>query len=100
PSSLLSALFPYTTLFRSLSGFNGPFSMQRMRKSHIDCLHAVVSQHISVAAIAMWNTPGLTKCIGRSLGAAPNGNERPCMRLFHPDRKSTRLNSSHLGTSH
>src|SRR2546430_17433949 len=62
-------------LFSRLSRFNGPFSMERMRKSQIDCLHALISQHIFVTAIAMWNTPGLTKCIGGSLGAAPNRSE-------------------------
>src|SRR6266849_8016579 len=71
-------------MFSRLSRFNGPFSMERMRKSQIDCLHALISQHIFVAAIAMWNTPGLTKCIGGSLGAAPNGNERSRLRLLHP----------------
>jgi hypothetical protein len=55
-----------------------------MRKSHIDGLHTLVSQHFFVAAIAMWNTPSVTKCIGGSLGAAPNGNERFRLRLLHP----------------
>src|SRR3989442_1117878 len=71
-------------MFSHLSGFDGPFSMERMRKSQIDCLHALVSQHILVTAVAMWNTPSLTKCIGGSLGAAPNGNERSRLRLLHP----------------
>ena len=30
-------------MFSRLSRFNGPFSMERMRKSQIDCLHALVS---------------------------------------------------------
>src|SRR5205807_7004981 len=69
-------------MFSRLSGLDGPFSMERMRNSQIDCLHALVSQHIFVTAIAMWNTPGLTKCIGGSLGATPNGNERSRLRLL------------------
>src|SRR5258706_16399214 len=71
-------------MFSRLSRFNGPFSMERMRKSQIDCLHALVSQHFFVMAITMWNTPGLTKCIRGSLGAASNGSERSRLRLFHP----------------
>src|SRR6266568_2970158 len=54
-------------MFSRLSRFNGPFSMERMRKSHIDCLHALISQHIFVTAVAMRNMPGLTKGIGGSL---------------------------------
>src|SRR2546421_12609357 len=71
-------------MFSRLSGFDGPLSMERMRKSQIDGLHARISQHILVTAVAMWNMPGLTKCVGGSLGAAPNGNERSRLRLPHP----------------
>src|SRR2546423_15487621 len=71
-------------MFSRLSGFDGPFSMERMRKSHIDCLHALVSQHIFVTVVAMRNMPCFTKGIGGSLGAAPNGHERSCLRLLHP----------------
>src|SRR6266571_1141798 len=81
-------------MFSRLSGFDGPFSMERMRKSQIDCLHALVSQHILVTAVAMGNTPALTKCVGGSLGAAPNGNERSRLRLLHPIGKDTSNQSS------
>src|SRR2546421_3670005 len=71
-------------MFSRLSGFDSPFSMERMRKSQIDCLHVLVSQHIFVTAVAMRNMPLLTKCIGGSLGTAPNGNERSGLRLLRP----------------
>src|SRR5947209_20092164 len=63
-------------MFSRLSGFDGPFSMERMRKSQIDGLHALVSQHILVTAVALGNTPALPKGVSGSLRAAPNGNER------------------------
>src|SRR5579864_2682751 len=71
-------------MFSRLSSFDGPLSMKRMRNGQVDRLHALVSQHILVTAVAMWNTPGLSKCVGGSLGAAPNGNERSRLRLLHP----------------
>src|SRR5947209_10179705 len=71
-------------MFSCLSCFDGPFSMEWMGKSHIDGLHALVSQHILVTTVAMWNTPGLAKCVGGTLRAAPNGNGRSRLRLLHP----------------
>src|SRR6266700_5606746 len=70
-------------MFSRLSGFDGPFSMERMRKSQIDCLHALVSQHILVTAVAMGNTPALTKCVGGSLGGPPTAKKRPGLDLLH-----------------
>src|SRR5258705_1750446 len=58
-----STLFPYTTLFRSLSS------------------EAAVIQEVLLAPIAAWGLP--------VLGVLSDG-----------DRKSTRLNSSHLGISY
>src|SRR5579884_3723566 len=70
-------------VFPRFSSFDGPFSMKRMRNGYIDCLHTLVSQYILITAVAMRNVPGLTKCIGSCLGAAPNGDERSRLRLLH-----------------
>src|SRR5436190_24280499 len=71
-------------MFSRLSSFDGPFSMKRMRNGQVDCLHPLVNQHILVTAVAMWDMPGLAKCVCGSLGAASNGGQRSCLRLLHP----------------
>src|SRR5437899_4516109 len=71
-------LFPYTTLFRSSANYNGPDSFTfKAGDGALDSNIAAVT--ISVTAV----------------NDAPVANAQSVT-----DRKSTRLNSSHLGTSY
>src|SRR5262245_65253228 len=71
-----STLFPYTTLFRSRSA-----DLRR-------------SQHHSVICVPKHD------CIQSLSLAFPHGQEPFGRQLDAEDRKSTRLNSSHLGISY
>src|SRR3989454_1885479 len=70
-----STLFPYTTLFRSLSAFAGP-------------VHG-------------WTADGRL-LVGAVSATVPGGNVFDRLPVWDPDedRKSTRLNSSHLVISY
>src|SRR5947199_5785268 len=70
-----STLFPYTTLFRS------PFPRR------VGLLTARFLQMVSPCRCVFWTTCRGPNCVGRLPGGGP-------------DRKSTRLNSSHLGISY
>src|SRR5258705_8021506 len=76
-----STLFPYTTLFRSISGRAPADKRRRFRSPRRRQVPAFQSR-----AVRIQNPPG--------------SRESPAPALFHPDRKSTRLNSSHLGISY
>src|SRR5436853_4494275 len=80
-----STLFPYTTLFRSL------LAAQRGRRNRVDKLSGQV---ISPAWLA------ISEEVGHGIG---RGNGGTCSHIHlsgQRDRKSTRLNSSHLGISY
>src|SRR2546422_3331274 len=68
-----STLFPYTTLFRS-----HPLRAEAHRG------HRVAPRHGDVQRVAVGGE-------GERVGIAPRGRSQRA----HPDRKSTRLNSSH-----
>src|SRR2546429_4266353 len=74
-----STLFPYTTLFRSLSDSQRELPDLEPRATALRCAHA---QRGSIRDRA--------GCGGLGLRGAAQCNARE-----HPDRKSTRLNSSH-----
>src|SRR5205814_10582313 len=92
PSSPTSTLFPYTTLFRSLPSGQGPFTAAILIAGsgphdrdenvagHRPLL--VLADHLTRKGIAALRYD--KRGIGKSAG----------------DRKSTRLNSSHLGISY
>src|SRR5436853_4221557 len=74
-----STLFPYTTLFRSLTGLGSP------------------SQHVADRRPQL----GEDAEADRQAQDAEQWEDDPGQRrLDAPDRKSTRLNSSHLGISY
>src|SRR5690349_22716380 len=75
-----STLFPYTTLFRS------PFSDRRElhRDDHVG--GRVVHERVHAAARPRWSSPARTR--------------RPARSRSRADRKSTRLNSSHVEISY
>src|SRR5258705_1214087 len=70
-----STLFPYTTLFRSIVDFSLFDSPQRTPRTQSLCVHRVLS--------------------GERSSSGRDGHKG-----FVSDRKSTRLNSSHLGISY
>src|SRR5205814_4340509 len=95
---LFLPLFPYTTLFRSVTFFAPPamrndltFSgtgTARARQSGQTTSRCLV-RAVSTAVVDAASTPlSISQRVGR---------ERDSV---HADRKSTRLNSSHLGTSY
>src|SRR5262245_64481283 len=77
-----SPLFPYTTLFRS--GLQNP---------GIDDFLDTTLPRLAELGVPVWTSVG---------GSCPEEYARICARLEHrhEDRKSTRLNSSHLGISY
>src|SRR5258707_1760622 len=84
-----STLFPYTTLFRSESGAdrNMPATLGLLGEASAMNAAAAVA-----AAIAAY---------GRPVGAAERAALSAALGYVHkPDRKSTRLNSSHANISY
>src|SRR3712207_8792440 len=84
-----STLFPYTTLFRSdRSTRVGPSE---------GVLPPQTAPHASRARLLERRDPGsaVARRAGRSRRAEPQGDREPA-----PDRKSTRLNSSHANISY
>src|SRR5207253_10247390 len=88
-----STLFPYTTLFRS-----GPY-----RRNHQACIHSLRIP----ATVALRHPPRSRPFPGRQRPArrAPRRRDRdrpkhPEDVVVPPDRKSTRLNSSHVAISY
>src|SRR5258705_8121232 len=78
-----STLFPYTTLFRSLKN---PANYNKW--AHFFGLYLGFDNRDNVFATAQLNGQ-ITGAVAKTLS-----------RLSKPDRKSTRLNSSHLGISY
>src|SRR3989442_5045819 len=79
-----STLFPYTTLFRSLD----------LRPHGLDAaLVAAVQLKVILAPVLAEHVPGEGDCRRRLASALARD-------MFGGDRKSTRLNSSHVRISH
>src|SRR5690606_41833394 len=91
-----SPLFPYTTLFRSQGiGFAVPIDIVRSVLPQLERTGRVVRGYLGVSIQDL--TPELAEALGLSIergalvaSVAPDG----------PDRKSTRLNSSHVKISY
>src|SRR5258705_9411194 len=83
-----STLFPYTTLFRS-------------RRHAVAALDQLVAPARHGAVIGLPIVPEADAMNPLAGGQArPRRNADRAMGSSHPDRKSTRLNSSHLGISY
>src|SRR3712207_8371071 len=80
-----STLFPYTTLFRSE---HPPEASAGRRPARAAAASEAPPRHPCAAAPA-GHPP-----------AAHHGERRPRPKVGHPDRKSTRLNSSHANISY
>src|SRR3712207_7390629 len=85
-----STLFPYTTLFRSLLDRPGADQVQRRGRRPIEgaAQRLAVQRHHAAPA---------------GLGEAPHEGQEAAAerrRVEEPDRKSTRLNSSHANISY
>src|SRR5205814_10248543 len=97
---LCVTLFPYTTLFRSSSFPDGTSNTMVVAERIQDCfstsLVAAGLHYYTTWAdpwTASWFAGGNVGAVGRILPPTPAGVYTPA------DRKSTRLNSSHLGIS-
>src|SRR5699024_12152567 len=82
PSSLLSTLFPYTTLFRSVSGLTPLISTWSS---------ALILKPLSTSSLHKLTFAVVSDSIGTFCFLATK---------FSADRKSTRLNSSHVSISY
>src|SRR5205814_9833457 len=96
---LTSSLFPYTTLFRS--GWHAPADVFSGRALFGSRRPFVIA---SSAASALWRTlrieaPNVEACVS-VLEEIARESTAPKERGVLADRKSTRLNSSHLGISY
>src|SRR5258705_1923040 len=82
-----STLFPYTTLFRSIA-----FAKQTRLKVYIPPGTYQVNRHIVVDDVTIVGAGNWYTII--------KGSQVALMIVYQLDRKSTRLNSSHLGISY
>src|SRR3989454_10851748 len=93
-----STLFPYTTLFRSDPARGPPHQRVPAEKPRRAPRNPLL---VSPAVALGGERPLVRTAAGGS--ARASGNRRPSIRdlgLAHQDRKSTRLNSSHLVISY
>src|SRR5207249_10771434 len=86
-----SPLFPYTTLFRSLFVYRAIGSVQLPRRlGDLEIVEAVPQRLLLAGTVACGLVYGVLLTLGRAASAAS----------CHADRKSTRLNSSHVSISY
>src|SRR5207253_11005537 len=93
-----SPLFPYTTLFRSVR--------TAFLKDHADVVERLLEGHVAATAFLNQSpaeartlvNQGIAKLTGKSLPAPVI--DTAWTNLVFTDRKSTRLNSSHVATSY
>src|SRR5690625_6266808 len=78
----ISTLFPYTTLFRSLDAV------------------ALVEQHALVVGVAGVGALELPDRVGLAGAVVGHDHDEVGRELLDEDRKSTRLNSSHVAISY
>src|SRR3989454_12345372 len=93
-----STLFPYTTLFRSF-GIGAALMRQSGVGALLELAHPGHPPGSLVHGAAVAGSPVVPGRLG-SPCAATTARTLPGTRPTHPDRKSTRLNSSHLVISY
>src|SRR5258705_13010115 len=93
-----STLFPYTTLFRSPNSLFARFFLQQAYEQQGDFPNAIKEGH--QVALGFGDTPKHAAAREQTLrrAFANSGHASECRQIR--DRKSTRLNSSHLGISY
>src|SRR5437868_8085630 len=94
--SPLSTLFPYTTLFRSLRP-SGNFSLNAVPTTGTFC-HPCNPKHLFRSKLLPY-AKGQTNLCSFALSKLQGGHEA-YYEQSDPDRKSTRLNSSHVSISY
>src|SRR5690606_41531255 len=95
PRSPLSTLFPYTTLFRSVG--DGVFVFATGLR--IDA-QDLAEERLDVLAVVVWIATATAVSqadVEQPIGAK---GDRAALVILHLDRKSTRLNSSHVKISY
>src|SRR5699024_12074097 len=97
---LITTLFPYTTLFRSFKAI-GKAVIENTKNLNGFCEIVIDQENDTVLGLNMIG-PHVTELINEiSLFQFMNGStlELGLTTHAHPDRKSTRLNSSHVSIS-
>src|SRR5690606_41919167 len=95
-----STLFPYTTLFRSETGFRVPESYFQDSQANIKASIFVEKLRDQVAQDGFSVPQGyFEELAARSIALAKVDQSMASTQLAVPDRKSTRLNSSHVKIS-
>src|SRR5205814_9493663 len=99
PPHHLSSLFPYTTLFRSRSFHVINFPAGKMRPVHFP-IFALPVRCQDERALTCSSQYSYSAHLLKLLTADYADQGRICSKFSFKDRKSTRLNSSHLGISY
>src|SRR5699024_12032632 len=96
--SLTSTLFPYTTLFRSFGSWLlvAPIALAILRRPSVGVLAEMLAAIIEV--VFLGNPVGPLLVLSAALQGI--GSELPFALTRYRDRKSTRLNSSHVSISY
>src|SRR5439155_20603494 len=95
-----STLFPYTTLFRSqVERLTPPFPVLEAANIDREAVCARHRRHPRILLHPAYLTPPRREQAGRDAGAATDVEHAPDAGPRQVDRKSTRLNSSHVAIS-
>src|SRR5690349_24149113 len=87
-----ATLFPYTTLFRSLRGATGGAATSAAQRDHLRALARVLREPVEPLGDPVGEQLERELFVPADLG--------PPITPFDVDRKSTRLNSSHVEISY
>src|SRR5207302_10324984 len=98
PSPPLSTLFPYTTLFRSAGILNN--LTQRLFQSPPDDVDTDLFVSVATIFVHVKLLEHLRRAYQGHAAAGNNSFFHGCASSMHGDRKSTRLNSSHVKISY